>query len=339
MKMRWQKKDLKMGQPVGTSWLGNSSRYWPTDPDTGEESLLPYALACLEAALKLSEKARSTYAKLVELWSTQGMEAVCNEMCRTGHMIPETSAYFDSSDVNHFFETANYFMLIAFNKVEDLEEETPKITSERSQALLMVVFLRSLADHLGNTSVTSNSSGTVVDTVKYFPFGGTRSSTAPLDTDKLFTGQRLDQTGLYYYGARFYDATIGRFISPDSLVPDMANPQSLNRYSYCLNNPLVYTDPTGLDYVIATGSGQDTLETMGEYLTLLVGLGVYDATYDDNGDLASLTQGANWEPVYWQFDTGSVETRADAISGMISDKGLTNVKLIGFSEGAAAVGT
>jgi hypothetical protein len=42
-----------------------------------------------------------------------------------------------------------------------------------------------------------------------------------------------------------YDPIIGRFISPDSIVPDLYNPQSLNRYSYCLNNPLRYTDPTG----------------------------------------------------------------------------------------------
>ncbi len=45
--------------------------------------------------------------------------------------------------------------------------------------------------------------------------------------------------------ARYYDATIGRFISPDSIVPQPYNPQSLNRYSYCLNNPLRYIDPSG----------------------------------------------------------------------------------------------
>jgi uncharacterized protein RhaS with RHS repeats len=50
---------------------------------------------------------------------------------------------------------------------------------------------------------------------------------------------------LYYYGARYYDPQIGRFISPDTIVPDPANPQTLNRYSYCLNNPLKYTDPSG----------------------------------------------------------------------------------------------
>ncbi len=81
--------------------------------------------------------------------------------------------------------------------------------------------------------------------IAYFPFGGTRYASGTLNTDKLFTGQRLDETGLYYYGARYYDATIGRFISADTLVPDSKNPQSLNRYSYCRNNPLKYVDPTG----------------------------------------------------------------------------------------------
>jgi RHS repeat-associated protein len=75
--------------------------------------------------------------------------------------------------------------------------------------------------------------------------GSTRPNSAILLTDKKFTGQRLDQTGLYYYGARYYDAGIGRFISPDTIAPNPMNPQSLNRYSYCLNNPLRYKDPTG----------------------------------------------------------------------------------------------
>jgi RHS repeat-associated protein len=80
--------------------------------------------------------------------------------------------------------------------------------------------------------------------MKYFPFGECLES-PPYPTDILFTGQRLDATGLYYYGARYYDAGMGRFISPDTIIPDPANPQSFNRYSYCLNNPLKYTDPSG----------------------------------------------------------------------------------------------
>ncbi len=52
-------------------------------------------------------------------------------------------------------------------------------------------------------------------------------------------------TNLYNYDARLYDPVIGRFVTADSMVPDPFNPQSLNRYSYCLNNPVKYIDPTG----------------------------------------------------------------------------------------------
>ena len=100
-------------------------------------------------------------------------------------------------------------------------------------------------DSLSSTSVTTDSTGTLTSSVKYFPFGSQRSSTGIVPTDKQFTGQRLDGTGLYYYGARYYDAGIGRFISPDIYIQDSANPQCLNRYSYCINNPLKYIDPSG----------------------------------------------------------------------------------------------
>jgi RHS repeat-associated protein len=63
-------------------------------------------------------------------------------------------------------------------------------------------------------------------------------------TDRLFTGQTLDGVGgLYFYGARYCDPAIGRFCQPDPTVPDYANPQALNRYSYVVNNPLTYVDP------------------------------------------------------------------------------------------------
>ncbi len=48
-----------------------------------------------------------------------------------------------------------------------------------------------------------------------------------------------------YYRARYYAAGLGRFVQADTIVPGIENPQGLNRYSYVLNNPLIYTDPTG----------------------------------------------------------------------------------------------
>jgi RHS repeat-associated protein len=78
-------------------------------------------------------------------------------------------------------------------------------------------------------------------------FGNYRG-TAPTQTvtDRDFTGQPQNRAvGLLYYQARFYVPGIGRFASADTLVPDPMNPQQFNRYSYVLNNPLRYSDPTG----------------------------------------------------------------------------------------------
>ncbi len=55
-------------------------------------------------------------------------------------------------------------------------------------------------------------------------------------------------TGLYNYNARLYNPSLGRFISADTIVPDPSNPQALNRYSYVINNPIMYTDPSGHDF-------------------------------------------------------------------------------------------
>ena len=67
-----------------------------------------------------------------------------------------------------------------------------------------------------------------------------------LPTDYTFTGQKdVPGTGLMYYGARYYEPALGRFVSADTVVPEPGNPQDLNRYAYVRNNPLGYVDPSG----------------------------------------------------------------------------------------------
>ncbi len=100
------------------------------------------------------------------------------------------------------------------------------------------------ADHLGSASLSTNATGGKVNEMRYYPYGETRSGA--IATDRRYTGQRQEiGLGLYDYNARYYDPLLGRFLSADSIVPSPANPQSLNRYAYVLNNPLRYTDPTG----------------------------------------------------------------------------------------------
>jgi RHS repeat-associated protein len=102
------------------------------------------------------------------------------------------------------------------------------------------------ADHLGSSSVATNALGDVVAGNTYYPYGEHRSSTGAFGTDRDFTGQRLDTgTGLHYYNARYYGSALGRFISPDSVIPNPKDPRNWNRYVYVLGNPLKYTDPTG----------------------------------------------------------------------------------------------
>jgi RHS repeat-associated protein len=105
-------------------------------------------------------------------------------------------------------------------------------------------------NHLGSASVITDQNGDKKERMEYFPFGTYRES---IDYDPnfpdvfyTFTGQEDDdELGLYNYGARLYDPLLGRFISADTIVPYPDAPKSLNRYTYCNNNPLIYVDPSG----------------------------------------------------------------------------------------------
>ena len=100
------------------------------------------------------------------------------------------------------------------------------------------------ADIVGSTSVTRDQNGNV-NTQRYTPFGEVRTD-GNLATDHTYTGQVFDQgTGLGFYNARYYDPVTGRFITPDSLVPNPLDGQDYNRYTYVRNNPIRYNDPTG----------------------------------------------------------------------------------------------
>jgi len=111
-------------------------------------------------------------------------------------------------------------------------------------------------DHLSGAGVDTNSSGEAVNVFDYYPFGSVRleEQNGLFENDFKFTGKELDsETGLYYYGARYYDAELGRFVSEDPLQfrPGElmktfgTNPQALNFYAYVLNNPMNITDPSG----------------------------------------------------------------------------------------------
>jgi RHS repeat-associated protein len=92
-------------------------------------------------------------------------------------------------------------------------------------------------DHLGSTRNIQTTAARM--RVNYYPFGEQHTVTGD-ETNHLFTGKELDNTtDLYYFGARYYDPSIGRFISVDPAHQDHSP------YSYCANNPLTRTDSDG----------------------------------------------------------------------------------------------
>jgi RHS repeat-associated protein len=136
-------------------------------------------------------------------------------------------------------------------------------------------------DHLGSTRVVTDSSGYVIARHDYLPFGeeipvdrGGRSAVVDSpdnhhaygwsdDTVRKFSGKERDsESGLDYFGARYFSGAQGRFTSPDPITVTpgrVTDPQQLNLYAYVRNNPLAYIDPTGM--VIDTSMlSEDELE-------------------------------------------------------------------------------
>jgi RHS repeat-associated protein len=106
-----------------------------------------------------------------------------------------------------------------------------------------------LSDHINSTSMVVSAAGVVEEESDYYPFGTEVPVTGSETNRYKFTGKERDtESGLDDFGKRYYGNAIGRFITPDPLLNSGHpwNPQSWNRYAYVENNPLRYTDPTGL---------------------------------------------------------------------------------------------
>lgn len=97
-------------------------------------------------------------------------------------------------------------------------------------------------DHLGSSVRLSDASGNEIKRMGFMPYGeNSFISGAGLTPKYQYTGQEKDSTGLYYYGARFYDPELGRFLSLDPLGDD---------YCYANNNPIMFNDPSGMSSLL-----------------------------------------------------------------------------------------
>lgn len=99
-----------------------------------------------------------------------------------------------------------------------------------------------LTDNLGSTLALTNSSGAISTSYSYEPYGNTTASGTSSTNTLQYTGRENDGTGLYYYRARYYSPTYGRFISEDPL----GLLGGINEYDYAFSNPINLNDPLGL---------------------------------------------------------------------------------------------
>jgi len=109
------------------------------------------------------------------------------------------------------------------------------------------------SDHLGSSSLITNLAGTTVQHVEYVPSGEVlvEERNNIWNTSYLFNAkERDDETGLYYYGARYYDPRLNLWISVDPLAEKYPN---MSSYVYCDDNPIKYIDPDGRKKVVVTG--------------------------------------------------------------------------------------
>ena len=179
-----------------------------------------------------------------------------------------------------------------------------------------------LDDHLGSTNVMIDSNGELVEKTLYYPFGGHREG----GTEKYtFTGKELDsEIGLYYYGARYYNPETFVFTQADTIIPDVYYPQSLNRYAYCYNNPVKYTDPDGHEPITLTTAAI----IIGACIAggILIG-GVSNAIsqYQETGDFNQI----DWKDVGKSAAVGGVVGGAAGVVSVVAVAGI----------GASVVGT
>jgi RHS repeat-associated protein len=133
-----------------------------------------------------------------------------------GNRIKKTEGGITTLYINRYYEKTGTEVTTSYYLGSKLIAQRKGISPNYTLSYVM-------QDHLGSTSATASDAGVRTSTITYFPFGSIRATTGTVPTDKKFTGQRLDATGLYYYNARYYDTNLGRFISPDTIVPDLSS--------------------------------------------------------------------------------------------------------------------
>ncbi|MBO7416069.1 MAG: VCBS repeat-containing protein [Bacteroidaceae bacterium] len=166
-------------------------------------------------------------------------------------------------------------------------------------------------DHLGSLTGLLEYDGTQTYGASYDAWGKRTITCGYIQVEKGFTGhEHIDELGLINMNGRMYDPLQGVFLSPDPYIQNPSNPQNYNRYSYCLNNPLKYTDPTGELFGI-----DDAILgiAIGAVIGGVSGYMIGDANNASGWEMAGYIAGgaligglSSWAGVYMAQDLGAV---------------------------------
>lgn len=193
-----------------------------------------------------------------------------------------------------------------------------------------------LPDHLGSASLVTDASGAVVEESVFYPYGQDRARSGGFKSEYRFTGKELDgETGLHYFGARYYDSGTGRFMSVDPLISlsipgsDVRNGMralTQSTYSYAGANPARFTDSSGLfeeDIVKGLEFAERSFEHISNVLNTKVvpvspkGLGGGDLL--DRAYKATFVKGGYWRRAPSAVKASAAFERAAVTVGVAAD--------------------
>ena len=175
-------------------------------------------------------------------------------------------------------------------------------------------------DHLGSSNSITDETGRQIQLLEYYPFGEVRvnSRTTGADVTHKFTGKELDEeTGLYFYEARYYDPVLARFITPDTIISRPGDPQDFNRYAYARNNPLKYTDPTGHGWfkkifrhvvnIVRVVLDIGRIMTGADPVSAILDIAQVAASYGKGKTAQRISQGLGWASLGYQVAWGTYQ--------------------------------
>ncbi len=144
--------------------------------------------------------------------------------------LTETVVYFDKTNVRVVNSSGTYDTTYVYHEGSLVSEELSGVKTYHH------------SDHLGSSTVVTDSSGDVIENTSYSPYGEVLTGGS---SRYDYEGKESDEYSGIDFEFRTYDASIGMFNKPDTLIQNVYDPQSLNRYMFERGNPYKYTDPTG----------------------------------------------------------------------------------------------